>query len=392
MKKSFERRRIGCLAKLANMIGGLVIALTIIEIGFRLFAPQMTYSRAAKLSADFYRTSDRLPYELKPNYRGDSYIDEAGGFFYQVEINSHGFRGAEFSIEKPENTYRIMIVGDSFTFGYGVDEGQQYPALLESCLNRESDGSVTYQVINAGFASSFSPDSFYVFLRYIAPAYQPDMIIEAYFIQNDFTDLMDTYWTEEENGLPQRVLSELRFVDPSGIWRFRDTLPRYQVPVLRESHAFQFVMENLNLIASVSSLPDYMRDPDLYTSIYKPTLPSRLQAPFDESMRMVSAAHDLASDQGWDFNVLLIPGGLQIDPDAWEDVVDTPYPQTPDNAYPQHSIQAYLDDQGIDSLDLLPTFWDLPRADYYFEPQGHWTAQGQQLAADTLCEALLTNR
>ena len=39
--------------------------------------------------------------------------------FQTMNINSHGFRGTEISIEKPENTFRIFGVGGSTMMGSG---------------------------------------------------------------------------------------------------------------------------------------------------------------------------------------------------------------------------------------------------------------------------------
>ena len=41
-----------------------------------------------------------------------------------ININSHGFRGSETTLEKPENTYRIFVVGGSTTFGEGATSDQ----------------------------------------------------------------------------------------------------------------------------------------------------------------------------------------------------------------------------------------------------------------------------
>lgn len=57
-----------------------------------------------------------------------------------VRINSRGFRDYEYTIEKPQNTYRIIVLGDSFTFGLGVELNETYPKLLEESINNVSAG------------------------------------------------------------------------------------------------------------------------------------------------------------------------------------------------------------------------------------------------------------
>jgi len=52
--------------------------------------------------------------------------------------NSLGFRGGEFSKDKLENSYRAAFLGDSFTFGEGVYDGDAYPQKFAEIANREN--------------------------------------------------------------------------------------------------------------------------------------------------------------------------------------------------------------------------------------------------------------
>ena len=57
-----------------------------------------------------------------------------------------------------ENSFRILILGDSLTEGYGVSAQQAFPSLLEKKLNDEfsSDKNSSYEIINAGISGSTS--------------------------------------------------------------------------------------------------------------------------------------------------------------------------------------------------------------------------------------------
>ena len=73
------------------------------------------------------------------------------------EINSFGFRGAEFSEEKPSNTYRIFIVGGSTVFGDGVENHNTIPSFLQNFYsNDEFDNIKQVEVINAGINGGIS--------------------------------------------------------------------------------------------------------------------------------------------------------------------------------------------------------------------------------------------
>lgn len=53
-------------------------------------------------------------------------------FNYTVKTNSLGFRGEEMSTFKPTDTFRILALGDSFTFGWGISEKETWPRILEN--------------------------------------------------------------------------------------------------------------------------------------------------------------------------------------------------------------------------------------------------------------------
>ena len=83
-----------------------------------------------------------LAYELKPGYDGTSYGSE-------VAVNSMGFRGPECTAEPPPGVFRVVCVGDSFTFGMGVTYEQAWPAVLQKELPPPA-GFNEVEVINAG--------------------------------------------------------------------------------------------------------------------------------------------------------------------------------------------------------------------------------------------------
>lgn len=65
-----------------------------------------------------------------------------------VTINAEGFRGDDFTIEKPAGTIRILTLGASSTFGYHDRDDETYPFLLERDLQATAPPGVTFEVIN----------------------------------------------------------------------------------------------------------------------------------------------------------------------------------------------------------------------------------------------------
>src|SRR3989344_9377246 len=137
---------------------GFLFSLLIAEVIVKYIKPQLTFVNAKTLTFDCFTKDPDLPFTLLKNHKClmKYYL---GDFNTYATLNSHGYRGREFSLEKEPKTKRILVLGDSFTFGHGVSDQNTYPFLLEQELRKKLQN---IEVINAGYADGFSPDSYYV--------------------------------------------------------------------------------------------------------------------------------------------------------------------------------------------------------------------------------------
>ena len=95
-----------------------------------------------------------------------------------VQRNSEGFRDREFIIPKPENTYRILVLGDSFTWGVGLNVEDALPKLIERGLAEQS-AAHQIEVINAAIPGHNTVEQL-LLLEDKGLKYDPDMIILVY--------------------------------------------------------------------------------------------------------------------------------------------------------------------------------------------------------------------
>lgn len=98
-----------------------------------------------------------------------------------VNLNSWGFREREFRLTKPDDVYRLAVIGDSFTFGQGIAEDDRFTNLLEKYLNKKNKG---YEVLNFGRPGAETIDHFAI-LRDVVLKTNPDFILLQWYI-NDF--------------------------------------------------------------------------------------------------------------------------------------------------------------------------------------------------------------
>ena len=102
----------------------------------------------------------------------------------KLTINSKGLRGREQPYEKPLGVTRILVLGDSYIWGYGVADDEVF---TEALAERLPKGSGQYEVLNGG-VSGWGNDQEYLFLKDEGFKYSPDIVVTAFFIGNDPTN------------------------------------------------------------------------------------------------------------------------------------------------------------------------------------------------------------
>jgi hypothetical protein len=126
--------------------------------------------------------------------------------FETININSHGFRGPEFSSIKSENTYRIFVVGGSTTFGTGTTSDEAtIPGFLQKKFDNE-EFPKNIEVINAGISGLFSGTEVGLINQQILE-FNPDLLI-IYDGWNDIAKKYDNYYDGIDNSKNQFASKE----------------------------------------------------------------------------------------------------------------------------------------------------------------------------------------
>lgn len=155
----------------------IIISLLMLILNLELFL-RFTYKRVLNETPwqinNPYKMDDDLIFSFKAQTHNTWTTDE---FTQEFKTNNYAFRNIN-NIEsvKSKNTYRIVLVGDSFTFGHGLKDNQTYPYLLEKYLNSYLSKDKKFEVINAGIPG-YSPDQEYKQILKKLINFQPDLII-----------------------------------------------------------------------------------------------------------------------------------------------------------------------------------------------------------------------
>ena len=148
------------------------------------------------------------------------------------ERREDGLRDREYPSPKPEGRLRVLLLGDSFTFGIGVsDEEAIFPAILERELDREAAaldaGGV--DVLNAGIPASLTSTWVRVAERE-GESFQPDVVIAVFFLRDGTTlRAKEDFFEPLRDELAGRNEGS-RLYRASALWRVvRDRLDRLEV-------------------------------------------------------------------------------------------------------------------------------------------------------------------
>lgn len=125
-----------------------------------------------------YQKNESSPLFVTFTRNMSGWVDRWGVPPFKVRINEEGTRGDRFKTKKPSNTTRILIVGDSVTFGWGVNGSETYPSILEQKLESELPER-DIEVINAGVPGTGVKD-FYLYLKHKGLKYQPDIVVTSF--------------------------------------------------------------------------------------------------------------------------------------------------------------------------------------------------------------------
>jgi lysophospholipase L1-like esterase len=155
-------------ASSAAVLAGVVAPMLMAEVALRLTHP---FGLEYFVSVDrFLATLDREAAPLVYRNRAGLRIALEG---VAVAISSQGLRDREYAVEKPAGTTRILVLGDSVVFGWGVRVEETFAKQLERLL-REDGWRV--EVLNTG-VPSYDPTDEALYLRTAGLRYQPDVIL-----------------------------------------------------------------------------------------------------------------------------------------------------------------------------------------------------------------------
>jgi lysophospholipase L1-like esterase len=307
-----------------------------------------------------YRPDPRLVFALQPSQ--DAYTADK-----PAHINARGLRGQTVPYEKSSGRLRILFLGDSIAFGFGVLQDDTLSAQVSRLL---SEKGLDVETINAA-VPAYNTEQEVIFLETEGRRYHPDWVV------------LVTCWNDISEKVGMRVTREGSLVtegaadDPE---RWQESRTLYELRnILKRSRLLYSVMEGLRVLKGSASIE---RQAILRDDILEGRQTPQLEAGWERIAVALERFRHLASREAYRLLIVAIPIPMAL---------DRPYPKS---EYPSRLEQMSRDLQ-IPFLDLQPTFASTYHGhESLFIPYDadHPNAAGHALAAREIARAITRTR
>jgi lysophospholipase L1-like esterase len=394
--------------KLLLLLFGIIAGALIAEVALRVLG----YSYP-----EFYQLDYSRGYALRPRMEG-WYRKEGESY---VRINSDGLRDREHSKNKPSDTIRIAVLGDSFPEALQVTEEQAFWAVMEKQLQDcGSFGGKKVEVLNFG-VSGYGTAQELITLREQVWQYSPNIVLLAITTNNDITD----------NSLALKKTEEVPyFVYRDGALVLDDSFRTSRAFRLRQSFLNRFgrwfkdhsrLVQALNekhhgLKILLGSWRDRLKksppppapaptepaavvpnteEPGIDNQIYLEPFNQAWSDAWSVTEGIVKEMAGEVKDQGASFVVVTLTNPPQIVPNENFRREFLKRIGAADIFYPDNRIKAFCEQAGIPVINLAPDIQKYADQQNAFLHgiganigNGHWNALGHRVAGELLAKKL----
>lgn len=396
----------------ANLLVAIVstlLSLIAAEFLLRLFVPYVrgSHQHSSRILRDDFLTDGRLGrhddllgWTLIPSV---TVAHRGWEFEHTITTNSRGQRDDETAYERTPGRRRILLLGDSFMMGDGVERRFLFADLLEHELRNT-------EVVNLA-VSGYGTDQ--ELLSYLSEGkkYQADIVLLALTIDNDFENNIEAkqygmfkpYFVADDDKIALRGTPVPRspIENRSGL---PDSLTRSPFPLhdFLDAHSALYAAA-FDQLARIPALRRrweasellYARKAIFYSSQVGmlSTKPSPKQAAaWEITLRLLETWEAETRRAGSRPVLVLIPSHLQVYPDVWKQVVKR-YDLAAgdwDPDYPNRRLNQFGQSIRLDVIDLLPDFRAAAASGrrLFYMRNPHWNREGHLLAAKVAAREL----
>lgn len=374
-------------------------------IGFFLWCVLVTelFLRAISISQDIqavgaYKVVDKyVGIKLKPHIL--VHVEDLSPykeFAYTVETNSYGYRAPDYDLRKPADTFRILILGDSEVWGWGVKSRQMFSSVLEERLKAALGEGKRVEVINASL-QAYGTINNYLLLKHEGLLFNPDLVINCFSANDLYNNIVE--WDEfilDSNGLPA-LYKHREQAGPLSKILPQEIRSWFQIN-FKSYNLFHSYFSQLRLLFADPQNIDYYNNEqvDQFVLIndehwYENKL---YQEGWDNTKRLFIEMKKLCDQNQADLLMITIPFPTQVDTSEWslgrgefnfrKDIV---YGETYQKALASSANE--LDFEAYNFLDLFREYkMANPDSSLFFDFDGHLSICGNSLMGNTIADLI----
>lgn len=394
-------RKVRFLLKTSFLLFSLIVALLVSEVVLRVVG----YSYPV-----FYTTDPTRGVALRPLMEG-WYRKEGEAY---IRINRDGWRDRDHSKSKPDKTFRIALLGDSYAEALQVPMEETFWMVMEKQLQGcEKLGGKKVEVINFG-VSGYGTAQELITLRDYAWDYAPDLVLLALTTNNDISD--NSRALKKTDEVPYFVYKDGELVlddsfRSSSAFRLRQsTLNRLGKWIRDNSRVIQLVHQAHHVLKTYlasrqttkqnasnesPNRVEQLQEVGIDNLVYRPPADPVWTDAWRVTEGLVVLMQKEVKSKGAKFLVVTLSNAIQVHPDASMRTLFMRRIGINDLFYPDLRIKNLGKREGFAVLTLAPVLQSYAEKDHLFLHgfggglgNGHWNQSGHRLAGELIAEKL----
>jgi len=319
-----------------------------------------------------------------------------------LRFNSEGLRFPDLPRQKPVGTKRLVLLGDSMIAALEVQEEETAVALLQKQLAEARPGE-KWEVLNFGVSGSGTGQQL-VLYQELASQYQPDVVLCAFYVGNDFSDnntrlshRKQIYFDLDEKGELQRSPF------PTIGDRFNETLNEYSRLYVWQKRAIAKAKAQAKVVRAEDTIDsrhawhgDSIRGSEW---VYFTGEDEKTDYGWRVTRKVIHSLAEEVRADGAEFAMVMMPSARQVHDEDFEYLRRIAGEQAElfDPAQPGAQLAAICDDVQAPFFDLLPALrvaapshsYEAKNEWLFYGGIGHLNPEGHRVVAAELLDHLV---
>ncbi len=345
-------------ANLGLIVLSSCVALLLAEVSLRLFFPQPT-------GPVQFAWDSRFGVTAVPGQRATRTLP--GVYSFSHSNNSWGFRGPRDHTMKKTTVERWLFLGDSFTYGLGVNDDAVFAEVVQRTL---VENGRAVEVVNAGVCGTGTEYALNLFEQWGA-SLKPAKVC-LFFFANDFEDNSRHDYYELDGGRLRKVFPKEKSLMLSKRWLRR--FPIYGWLIAHSHLANLFKKTYLNRAAAsprpVAGVISYRIE-----TVERPVRPA-----LEYTQALLSALEDRVSAAGAELVLFLVAGPADV----------SAYRESGSGRWPELFLAEWAQQAHVRFVSLAPSLaaTGYPNEELFITGDNHWTERAHRIAAEAILATL----